>query len=121
MITIDAIFVTTVIGVLIPVLVGLLTKLKASSTLKAVLNIVLGAIQSLIVSSMIDGGGALISKNTFILWVLSLIVSVASYVGVYKPTGISSKLFPNSGLGSAPDSAPTEVPPTTSARADLPA
>lgn len=103
MITLNAIFVTSLIGVLIPVAVGLLTKLKASSSLKAVLNIVLSAVQSLIVSSMIDGGGAIISKNTFILWVLSLIVSVASYTGIYKPTGISQKLLPNSGLGSTPE------------------
>lgn len=103
MITIDAVFVTAIVGVLIPIFVGLVTKLKASSSIKAVISIVLSAVQSLIVSSMIDGGGAIISKNTFILWVLSLIVSVASYVGIYKPTGISEKLLPNAGLGSASD------------------
>ena len=119
MITIDAIFVTAIVGVLIPVFIGTITHLKASSSLKAILSIVLNAIQALIVSSVVANGSAIISKDTFILWITGLVISVATYSGVYKPTGIVAKLLPNIGLGKPSNYAPTELPSDT--RADLPA
>jgi hypothetical protein len=126
MITINAVLVTAITGALIPIAVGLVTHSKASSRFKSLLSVVLNAIQALIVSSVISDGSALISKDTLILWVMGVVTSTATYIGVWKPTELIKVLLPNFGLGgptAAPEavSAPSETPPVDSVRSDLPA
>lgn len=121
MITINSAFVTVLVSSLIPIAVGVVTHSKASSSLKALLSILFNAIQALIVSSMTADGSSVISKQTFILWIVGVATSAATYMGVWKPTGLAQKLLPNIGLGAPTIIVPDEAPPTDSSRADLPA
>ena len=111
MITINAALVTAIIGTLIPILVGLVTKFHASSSVKSILSIVLNGIQALIVSSVTSSGDAIISKETILLWVVGVVTSVATYTGVWKPNNVISKLLPNIGIGTNAASEPAQDTP----------
>lgn len=99
----SALSVQLLIGLVVPIVVGLITKLTTSSGLKALVMLVINAAQTLLVQATMADGTAIISKQTFIVWIFALIVSVASYAGVYKPLNLTSsteggKLSPNRGL-----------------------
>jgi hypothetical protein len=101
-IQISSLTVQLILSMVIPLVVGLLTKISTSSGVKAVLMLVLNAVQTLIVQATMADGTAIIDQSTFIAWALALVVSVATYFGVYKPLNITSstpdgKLAPNSG------------------------
>jgi hypothetical protein len=86
-------------GVIIPLLVGLLTKLNASSAVKAVLNFGLSALA---------GGLATVSETDFqwkpflVNFALTWVVSIATYYGLWSPSGVSAKvndIAPEVGIG----------------------
>lgn len=81
-----------VITVLLPVLVGLLTKQSWSSGLKAVLLLVLAAVNAILTS-------ALEAANTGVDWefipvvytiAINFLIAVAMHFGLWKPTGTSA-------------------------------
>jgi hypothetical protein len=101
----SALTISLVISMIIPILVGLATKANLSSGVKGLMTLVLNAIQTLIVVNTQSDGTALISKQTFIVFLMSLVVSIAMYAGVYKPLNVTSstpdgKLGANTGIGS---------------------
>lgn len=76
-------------GVIVPILVGLLTKLNASSGVKAVLNLGLTALAAALATvNEIDFEWRVFLVNWFVSWA----VSVATYYGFYKPTTISTQV-----------------------------
>lgn len=79
-----------VISVLIPLLNGLLTKYSTSSKVKAVLTIVLNAVAALVVTGLQADGTAVFSNATLLTFVFGTVVSVTSYLGLYKPVGLTS-------------------------------
>lgn len=92
-----------VIGLVIPLAVGLATRYTTSAGFKVLLTMVLNAVQTLIVQATVASGVAIISKETFIAWLMALVVSIATYLGVYKPVNLTSSspdgaLLPNKGL-----------------------
>ena len=99
----SALTVQMVLGLLVPIAVGLLTKLSTSSGVKAVLMLILNAVQTLIVQATMADGSAVIDKATFFSWLLATVISVAMYAGVYKPLNVTSstpdgKLAPTKGV-----------------------
>ena len=122
MITINATLAVVITGSLIPLAISLVTKSTASPKLKSLLNVLFNAVQALIVSSMLSNGSAVISKDTLILWVTGVVISSASYIGVWKPVDAAKALLPNVGLG-GPTAAPEAVSavPVSTQRSDLPA
>lgn len=88
----DASFVTLILGTLVPLVVGVLTKLNASSAIKSISMIVLNAIVALITLSQVGDGSAVFTKEGFIAFATGLIASVAAYLGVWKPIGISGAI-----------------------------
>ncbi len=79
------------IGLAIPLLVALVTKRVASRGLKGVLNLVLSAVGGSAVYLVAKDGGY--DVEGFVNATLNaFVVSVATYYGVYKPTGVSAKL-----------------------------
>lgn len=106
MITLNSTIATLIASALIPLVVGLLTKVTASAKLKAIVSIVLNAIQALIVSSVTSDGSAVISTQTLILWAIGVATSIGSYLGVWKPADINQKLAPSFGLGKTPGTTP---------------
>lgn len=98
-----------VVSLLIPIANGLLTKYTLSSGVKAVITIVLNAVAALVLTATQADGTAVISNSTLLTFVFGTIVSVVSYLGLYKPVGLTSsvpdgKLAPRSGVG--PDVGP---------------
>lgn len=72
-------------GVLVPILVALVAKLRASSGLKGLLNAALAGVAGAIGAAAAAGGW---DWTTFgISWLQAFAVSIAAYYGVWKPTG----------------------------------
>lgn len=87
------------VGVIVPLLVGLVTKLNASPGIKAVLNLGLTALGTAsVVFNQIDWDWKAFAVNFGVAWA----VSVATYYGFYKPAGVAdtvAKVAPNVGIG----------------------
>lgn len=71
-------------GVVIPIVVGILAKFDASSGVKAVLNFGLTALMSVLAEII---PGAFDWQPFLIAWLSAWAVSVATYYGLWKPTG----------------------------------
>lgn len=99
--TLSAVLVTVVVGTILPLLVGLVTKLEASSRLKGALLVVLNVVQGVVIAATAADGSATFTVDTLVLFGVGVLVSLLSYYGVYKPNEVPAKLAPNFGLGSA--------------------
>jgi small basic protein len=86
-------------GVIIPLIVALLTKINASPTVKAIVNLGLSALSGLLVTvNQTNFQWKSFAVNFAFTWV----VSIATYYGLWKPTGTSetvAKVAPEVGLG----------------------
>lgn len=83
---------TLLAGVIVPLLVGLVTKLNASSVVKAILNLGLTAAATLLaVANETDFEWKVFVTN----WAVTWVVSVATYYGFYKPSGVSAAINEN--------------------------
>jgi hypothetical protein len=92
-------FVTFLVTLALPLLVALVTKAVASDRLRAVILLVLTAVNTLIGEAIIDDGSAIISKDTFLKWVMATLIAVATYLGFWKPiVNVNAKVAPNVGL-----------------------
>lgn len=75
-------------GFLVPLAVGALTKIHASRGLKAVLNLVLSAIAGGLAVAITSNGD--VQLSTWIAGITqTFVVSIASYYGLWKPTGVA--------------------------------
>jgi len=88
--TLSALSVSLLISLIIPIVTGLVTKYSTSSGLKGLITLVLNAVQALVVSATVGDGTAVISEETFVVFCVSLAISIATYAGVYKPLNITS-------------------------------
>ena len=96
--------VSSLLGVIIPIVVGVITKSSASPGLKAVANIVLSGVAAVVTQNLVEGGGAVLSQDTLVLAALTWVVSIATYFGLYKPAGVTDKVQTKTagfGLGKA--------------------
>jgi hypothetical protein len=92
-------FVTFLVTLALPLLVALVTKAVASDRLRAVILLVLTAVNTLIGEAIVDDGSAIISKDTFLKWVMATLIAVATYLGFWKPiVNVNAKAAPNVGL-----------------------
>jgi len=89
-VSLNATIVTALVSLVIPVLVGLVTNSGTSSTVKGALSLVLNAAAALIVTSTVADGTAVFSKETAFTWIVGTLTSLAMYLHVYKPAGITS-------------------------------
>lgn len=84
----DTTLIALVSGVLVPLLVGLLTKLDAPSGVKAVANAALSALAGALATIAPDGSD--FAWRPFVVsWATTWVVSVATYYGAWKPTGVA--------------------------------
>lgn len=95
----DMTLLALLVGVIVPLLVGLLTKLNASPALKAFFNLGLTALgAALATSNQIGFSWKPFAVNFGVAWA----VSVGTYYGFYKPTGTAAKVAnvaPGVGVG----------------------
>lgn len=73
------------VGTVIPVLVGVVTKIAAPSGLKAIVNLVLSAVSAALTLA-IEGDGLVEDPEVFLMTTLmTFVVSVATHYGLLKP------------------------------------
>lgn len=94
----SALTVTAVVSLFIPIVVGLITKVDLNPLWKGAINIVLSAVNAAIVTATVADGTAVFSKETLIAAFFGMVVSLATYLQVYKPLDANSKLLPNKGI-----------------------
>lgn len=97
--TVNALVVTILLGTVLPILVGLVTKLDAPSGMKGSILIVLNAVQAGVVSATTSDGSASFTRESIVLFLFGLATSLSTYYGVYKPLDVPSKLAPEFGIG----------------------
>jgi len=76
------------VGVILPLLVGLVTKVTTSASTKAVLLALLSAVSGF-VSELAASGDGFLWSTALITWVGTFLVAVGLHFGVYKPVGAS--------------------------------
>jgi hypothetical protein len=82
----DATLLATLAGVIVPLLVGIVTKLEAPAGLKAMVNAALTALGGL-VATIVPGD---FHWHPFLAsWATAWVVSVATYYGLWRPTGVA--------------------------------
>lgn len=95
----DMTLLALLIGVIVPLLVGLLTKLNASPAVKSILNLGLTALgTALVTSNQVGFSWKPFAVNFAVAWA----VGIGTYYGFYKPTGVAntvSNVAPNTGIG----------------------
>lgn len=82
----------------VPLLVGLVTKYKASSGLKAILFLALSAVSAL-VSQVVAASGTFTLEALLKSFAITFGLGIAAHYGLYKPSGVSEKLLPEKGVG----------------------
>lgn len=83
-----------VLAVVLPLLVGLVTKKTTDGGQKAILLAALTLVASML-GEAIDvwtGGGVYDIGQSLMLWLPTFVVSVATHYGLWKPTGVSGTL-----------------------------
>lgn len=111
MIAVDTQLIAFASGTVVPLLVALLVKARASSAVKAIANAVLSATAGAL-ATLSEAGGFLsadLGVSIFYAWV----ASIATYQGLLKPTGIAGAIAVTvpGGLGRVAAVSPL-VPPT---------
>lgn len=92
-------WVTVILGLLIPLLTGLITKANASATIKQIVTLTLAAATTLISRAVIESGEALFTQELLIEAGMTWGIAIGSYLGIYKPHEINDSLAPTTGLG----------------------
>jgi hypothetical protein len=88
--SIDATIVAILLGVIIPILNGIVTKITTSAGVKAVLTLALATVAGLVTTATTDGGDAIFSSALVLNTALTFITSVATYAGLWKPLEVTS-------------------------------
>jgi hypothetical protein len=86
----DATLIAVVSGVVIPLLVGVITKLQASPAVKAVVHAMLAALAGALATIVPDVPW---DWEEFIVdWATAWVVGVATYFGLWKPTAVAQRV-----------------------------
>ncbi len=88
MVTVDVTFAAILVGTIIPILVGVITKSTAAAGLKATALLFLSAVGG-VLAVAIESNTGIIEKPTLIAAAVTFVTAVATYFGFLKPTGVS--------------------------------
>lgn len=103
--TLDLQALSVALGLFVPLVVQLLSKLHASEGLKSVLNLVVSALVT-VMSLVITSTDHINLRTVIITFVNVFVSSLVAYKGFYKPTGIAGSIASataNIGIGSPPE------------------
>lgn len=81
---------------LLPLVVGLVTKSTLSEKAKTVVMLLLTGVASLL--SQVDSNAGLLTVEMVTTWIGTMVVTIASYYGVWKPVG-AGNIAPKAGIG----------------------
>lgn len=101
---VNVMYVTMIVGTLIPLLVGVVT--KSGNKYKGLAVLVLNAISAAVVKATLPDGGAVFTAQTAIAAVLGIVSSLATYEHLWAKVGLTNNadhnpkalLGPNSGI-----------------------
>jgi len=99
----NPLLVTLITSLFIPIVVGIVVKANASTAIKNVVMIVTTGVVTLINANVTDTGSAVLSTETLTYWAISIVATIAAYLGLYKPVEANDKLLPNFGVGKPND------------------
>lgn len=85
---VNALIITALVGTLIPVIVGIVT--KSTNKYKDLLLVVLNAVSAAIVKSVVPDGGATFTAQTVLAMLAGIVASMATYRAVLAPTGVTN-------------------------------
>jgi hypothetical protein len=88
-----------VTSLLIPFVVGLITKYKLHSFLKFIVNLVVSTAAGLINVGLTADGTAVISKAALVTAAYTVVTSTLMYLSIYKPLDLNASLAPDVGIG----------------------
>lgn len=88
----DAFTVTVLMGLILPVINGLIMRPDWADQTKAALGVITAGVAAVINVSLVDGGAAIISQSTIQTAVLTWAIQIVTLYGVYKPVGVDDKL-----------------------------
>jgi len=88
--SLSPIIVTMILGTLIPLLNGIVTKVSTSAQVKVVLGLLLSAVAGIITVSITPGGGAVIGEQALVAAGLTFATTVVTYLGLWKPLEVTS-------------------------------
>lgn len=97
-IQLSALTVTFIVSVFIPIITAVVTKLDTSATVKGVVTLILNLVNASVVGAVVADGSAVFSEETLIAALIGMTISVASYLGFYKPVDINAKALPEKGI-----------------------
>lgn len=95
--------VTIIVGLLIPILNGLLTKLSTSSGVKALLTTFLAGASAVVTNGILADGSSVFTTQTLYTFLITWGISVLSYVGLYKNLGLTSSAMKSGAPGKLAD------------------
>jgi len=98
-VTMNLALVTIIGGTILPVAHGLITKLGAASRVNVLVGLVLSGVSGVLGTATEMNGVAVFSRTTLVAAALTWVAQVATYYGVWKPSGFYAKLAPNVGIG----------------------
>lgn len=84
--------ITILVGIVLPLVTGIITKLNATSAVKAVANAVLSVVAGFLVA-LANAPEQGLDLYVFLYAVaLAFVSSIASFHGIWKPTGIAGRV-----------------------------
>ena len=89
------------LAVFLPLVIGLISKSALPKQGKAVVMIVITGIASL--ANQVDANAGILSVEMLGAWAMTLVVTVSTYYGVWKPLGAGNPA-PEVGIGPSTDS-----------------
>lgn len=97
--------VSLLVGVILPILVGIVTKHTTSGGVKAILLALLSAVSG-ILTEYLANPDTLNWAAAGLTWLATFLVAVATYFGVWRPTGVAGSA---QALGSRPVRSPNDA------------
>lgn len=88
------------VGVILPVLVGIVTKKLTSPAVQAVLLAFFAAVSGFLSQwlAAINGGAPFSWQVAAFTWLMTFVTAVATHYGFWKPTGVSSAVQSKGGV-----------------------
>lgn len=77
-------------GTIVPILVGILTKIDAHPGLKGGINVLLSAVAGLIATAITQDG--VLTQEAIVAGFMAFVASIATYYGFLKPSGVSGSV-----------------------------
>lgn len=98
-------------GPVIPIIVGILTKVNAPALVKGSISLFLSAVAGLLAQNIVADGGAVLSQAAIFYAAIAFVTQLAMYLGIYKPLDLNAKTAPKLGIGPAIETTATDITP----------